>query len=182
MKKYLDYTGLQRLIKWVKDTFVQNQPGKTLSDVNFTQADKQKLDGLSQSGEANAITQIKRNGLVLDIQDKAVDIAVPVKVSDLTNDSEFQTRSEVQSLISQAGSFKKEVVAQLPSSGKENVIYLKGPKQGTDGNIYEEYLWIAGKWELIGNTATNVDLSDYVRSAELVAITDQEIEQIVQGG
>ena len=206
MRKYLDYTGLQRLIKWIKDIFVQKQAGKGLSTNDYTTAekeklervkdtvattsqdgmmaatDKQKLDGVATGAEVNTIVQIKRNGSIVQPNDRAVDIAVPVKVSQLTNDQQYQTRSEVQQLISAAGSMKKEIVATLPQTGRDNVLYLKGPKTGASGNIYEEYLWLSNKWELVGNTETNVDLSAYLQKSEIVAITNQEIESIVQGG
>ena len=47
---------------------------------------------VSVGGEANVITKIKKNGVVLDIVDKAVDIEVPTKFSDLTDDSGFDGR------------------------------------------------------------------------------------------
>lgn len=206
MRKYLDHTGLQRLIRWIKDTFVQKESGKVLSSNDYTNedkeklgrvkdttattsqdgmmaaADKQKLDGIAVGAEVNTIIQIKRNGTIVQPDSRVVDVSVPINVSELTNDRQYQTRSEVQQLISQAGTMRKEIVSTLPQIGAENTIYLKGPKAGDNGNIYEEYLWIAGKWEKIGDTSTNVDLSEYLKKAEVIAITDQEIEQIVNGG
>lgn len=97
----------------------------------------------------------------------AVDIVkerIPASLSQLTNDTNFKTEIEIQEMIAKSSSFKKEVVDALPSSGEENVFYLVKDDKGKDGNSYLEYLWINGKWELVGST--DVDLSEYVTKEE----------------
>lgn len=50
-------------------------------------------DLVAEGGEPNAINTIKRNGVILNIaEDKSVDISVPTKFSDLTDDSGFDER------------------------------------------------------------------------------------------
>ena len=70
-------------------------------------------------------------------------------------------------------------VNSLPAQGENGVIYLL-PKSGTPptGNIYEEWIWISSDndYEKIGETS--IDLSGYVQSSELVAITTAEIDTI----
>ena len=69
---------------------------------NYTTTEKTKLEGIETGAEANVIEAVKVNGTALtpDAQ-KAVDVTVPTKVSDLTNDgdgtagSEFATKSYV---------------------------------------------------------------------------------------
>lgn len=90
---------------------------------------------------------------------------IPTSLSQLTNDTNFKTETEIQEMISKSSSFKKEVVDALPSSGEENVFYLVKDTNGKDGNNYLEYLWINGKWELIGST--QVDLSGYASKIDL---------------
>lgn len=46
------------------------------------------------------------------------------------------------------------------TSPEENKIYLVGEGTGDEGNVYEEYMYIGDKFELIGSTA--VDLDGYV--------------------
>ena len=84
----------------------------------------------------------------------------------------LKTKKEIQSMIASDSSFKKEVVDALPSSGEENVFYLVKDSKGKDGNSYLEYLWINGKWELIGST--QVDLSGYATKSEL-AVKETQI-------
>lgn len=56
-------------------------------------------DIVAEGGEPNVITSIKVNGTAQTITDKAVDITVPTNVSDLTNDSGYQTEDEVKNAI-----------------------------------------------------------------------------------
>lgn len=46
-------------------------------------------------------------------------------------------------------------VDKLPATGEKNKIYLVPADNGT----FDEYYWIDGKWEVLGNVA--LDLSDY---------------------
>ena len=94
-----------------------------------------------------------------------LDRKIPDKISQLTNDKTFKTESEIQSMIEKASSLKKEVVTSLPQTGKDDVIYLVKDPEGQDNNNYLEYLWLNGKYELIGST--QVDLSGYVQQGDL---------------
>lgn len=87
-------------------------------------------------------------------------ITVPTAVSDLTNDSGYQTASDVSSAIASAISgitgIQFEVVQSLPQTGDAGTIYLV-PNGGSGTNTYDEYVWIVnsgvGSWEKIGSTA-----------------------------
>lgn len=137
-----------------------------------------KLSGLETGAQVNKIETIKRNGTILTVSDKAVDISVPTKVSQLTNDKTFQTKAEVQALISAAGHMEKKMVDTRPSTGQDNVLYLV-PKAGGADNVYEEWLWVDSKWEKIGDTATKIDLSPYMKKTDIQAITSTEINALM---
>lgn len=51
--------------------------------------------------------------------------------------------------------FTPQIVESLPTTGDPTILYLV-LKEGTapQGNIYDEYLWIGGAYEHIGDTAT----------------------------
>ena len=90
MKKYLDSTGLTQVWTAVK-TFVgnaiANQSTATTSAKGLMSAeDKTKLNGIEADADVNIIESIKVNGTAQTITNKAVDITVPTKTSDLTND------------------------------------------------------------------------------------------------
>lgn len=99
-----------------------------------------------------------------DVDKKAGKSEIPTKLSQLNNDKNFKTEAEIQELINNSTKLKKEVVTSLPTTGKEDVIYLLKNKNDTN-NYYTEYMWISGKWEIIGDT--KVDLSEYLKTANL---------------
>ena len=77
---------------------VDKEEGKGLSENDFTNGYKSKLDGIEDGAQVNAIEVVKRNGVALPITDKAVDVAVPTTTSSLTNDSGYIT-NEVGDLV-----------------------------------------------------------------------------------
>ena len=104
----------------------------------------------------------------IDVTSQLVDYAkkteIPTKLSQLNNDKTFKTETEIQTMINNSAKLKKEVVTSLPSTGKDDIIYLLKNKNDTN-NYYTEYLWIGGKWEIIGDT--KVDLTDYAKKSEI---------------
>lgn len=176
--KYLDYAGLSYFANKIKALFVQKEDGKGLSTEDYTTTEKSKLTNLPADAERNTITGIQRNGLTVTPTNRVVNINVPVKVSDLSNDSNFMSENEVLNAISNAQHMTKEIVDVLPTTGEDFVMYLVPENGGTD-NIYEEWLWIDSSWEKIGDTATVVDLTPYLKKTDMVAITNVEIDNIL---
>lgn len=97
------------------------------------------------------IDTISVNGTQQTITNKNVDIAVPTDVSDLVNDSGYQTASDVQSAISTAVAsaykYKGSVATQsaLPSSGQ--AIGDVWDVQDTGVN----YAWTGTAWDALGS-------------------------------
>ena len=106
-------------------------------------------------------------------------ITIPTNNNQLTNGAGYQTASDVSAAIATAvagiTSFEYEVVQSLPAEGEAGVIYLVAHSHGT-GDSYDEYIWVSNAFEKIGNT--DIDLSGYVLSTDLVAITSTEINTI----
>lgn len=136
------------------------------------QADLEALEGrvddiVSTGGEPNAIDTIKVNGVAQEVTDKAVDITVPTKVSDLTNDSEFQTNAQVTAAIHAAiaatGHAHFEKVDAVPEAemAEENVLYLVMNSQTKHYDIYAKV-----EDEVVLLDDTTVDLSGYVQKEE----------------
>lgn len=201
MSRFLDLVGLQHLIGLIKEKFVQKESGMGLSKNNYTDEDKEKLstlktynvatseeagllssanlnkiNGLEEGAEKNIITKIKRNGTLVNVSNKEVNITVPTKISELVDDKDLVNKTAVQKMISDARHMKKEIVAIKPSTGDENTMYLVGPK-GDGNNIYEEWLFVNSKWEKIGDTSTEVNLDGYLKEADIQAISTAEINQ-----
>ncbi len=115
------------------------------------------------------------SGMESVVNDKANQSDIPTKLSQLTNDKNYKTETEIQSMIEKASSLKKEVVTSLPTTGKDDVIYLVQDPKGKDNNNYLEYLWLNGKYELIGST--QVDLSGYVTTNDIQKM-QHEVKQL----
>lgn len=125
-------------------------------------------DLVTAGGEPNVITAVKVNGAAQTITDKAVDIAVPVKVSDLTNDSGYQTEAQVSAAVAAAGHLRRKKVDSAgaidPAAQDADLYIYMVPKSGADGDKFDEYMVIDGAVEKVGDWA--VDLSGYVQKEE----------------
>lgn len=145
-------------------------------------ADKTKMDGIEAGADENVIEAITVNSAATTITNKTVNIAVPTNNNQLTNGAGYQTASDVNALIATAvGDLEGvsfSVVNSLPATGDSAVIYLVADTHSDNNDAYDEYIWLssANKYEKIGNT--DVDLSDYYNTTNLVAITDSEINTI----
>lgn len=64
----------------------------------------------------------------------------------------------LKTMISNLANLRIEVLNELPSTGETNVIYLV-KKAGTNPDVHDEYVYVEGNWEKIGNTEG--DLSNY---------------------
>lgn len=69
-------------------------------------------------------------------------------------------------------------VTTLPTTGDAGTIYLVAHSHGTN-DAYDEYIYTNSAWEKIGNT--DIDTSNFVLKSELVAITNAEIDAMVNG-
>ena len=64
------------------------------------------------------------------------------------------------------GAIKMIIVAELPTTGADDTIYLVPITPDTTGNNYAEYVYINGAWELLGKIGVQVDLTDYVKNTD----------------
>lgn len=157
--------------KWDKVTDkVDKVDGKQLSSNDYTDEDKQKVGQIPDNP--------KYTDTIPDLTPYAKKESVPTKISQLENDKTFKTETEIQSMIEKASSLKKEVVTSLPTTGKDDVIYLVKDDKGQDNNNYLEYLWLNGKYELIGST--QVDLSGYMTKEDFESKWEN-VRRVVNG-
>ena len=74
--------------------------------------------------------------------------------------TEFKLKEELSKI-----ELKRVKVDNLPQTGDAKTLYFVKDPKGKDSNNYLEYLWIDGKFELIGST--QVDLTGYVKTPDL---------------
>lgn len=160
--KLVKLAALKSLAEKINSDFATKEALKVVSD---------KVEGLEAAGgEPNTIEHIRVNGVELTIQDgKIVNITVPTKVSDLTNDSKFQTENEVAAAVAAADHMKRKIVANtdaidLTADDADQYIYMVLKSSTKTGDKYDEYMVIEGVLEKVGDWA--VDLSNYVQKED----------------
>ena len=140
----------------------------------------ERIDTLEGVGsQANVIETIKVNGTDQAIKDKAVDITVPTKTSQLENDKKFQTDTEVssaiQTAISKSGHASYQKVSAVPvvDAAQENILYLV---MNTTTKHYDIYAKIKGDGDTYTMEQlddTTVDLSGYVEKEDGKGLSDE---------
>lgn len=154
--------------------------------------DKTKLDGIASGAEVNvqadwnettttsdAYIANKPQNLVQDAN--YVHITVDNSMSDSSGNpiSNSVVKAYIDNAIGSVVGISFEKVTTLPATGEPGVIYLV-PNSGASPNSYDEYVWITvdgtSKFEKIGTT--DIDLSGYVLSSDLVPLTTAEIDAI----
>jgi hypothetical protein len=89
--------------------------------------------------------------------------------------SDYYTKEEVDDIVADISTLSFKIVQEKPIEDIEtNIIYLIPKSGSTAGNIYEEWIYIDNKWELLGTT--DIDLSNKMDLAPL----NPTYEQIAQ--
>lgn len=199
MAKYVTLTNLERFWQGIKaklNNKVDVVEGKGLSTNDLTNELKEQYD----LAEANVINSIKVNGAAAEVEEKAVNLTIPTKTSELSNDANFVTSENLSTnhydksaidekvtTINEAiaaaatGKVTITIVEQIPEVGsaQQNVIYFVQKPSSDDeetNDVYNEYMLINGAIELIGSTA--VDLTGYVKKTDMEEITEEEVDLI----
>lgn len=102
---------------------------------------------------------------------------VPTQVSQLENDSNYATQTQVLQAIASIPQFSISLVESLPETGEKMVLYLVS-KGGESPDIYDEYIWIeqTSSFEFLGTTA--VDLTDYVKNTDYPTTTNAGVVKV----
>lgn len=158
-EKLTKLEALQELSKRIEQDYATKESVNSLSG---------RVDDLvTAGGEPNVIETVKVNGVAQEVTEKAVDIKVPTKVSDLTNDSAFQTNTEVaqaiQTAISKTGHavFKKVDAVPEAAAAEDNVLYLV---MNSKTKHYDIYAKVENEVVLLDDTT--VDLTNYVEKED----------------
>ena len=151
------------------------------TDNNYSTEEKEKLEGLENYDDTEVRVLINGKqpagdyALRSDIPD--VSNFITKTVADLVNyynKNETYTQAEIKALIEAVKTIDMEIVPAKPEEPKSNVIYLI-PNGKTGNNIYDEYVYVNDKWELIGST--DIDLSNYYNKAEIDSKINIELSE-----
>lgn len=97
-----------------------------------------------------------------NIMDQAVDLAVKTAVATAS--------AYVEKIVAEAGGFHTKVVDRLPLGSEDpedeeyialSTLYFVPNKDGSlNDNVYDEYMYIDDKWELINDKVRSISESD----------------------
>lgn len=76
------------------------------------------------------------------------------------------TDNAIAAAIAAVDHLSREIVEALPETANENVIYMILREGGVGQDVYNEYMYINGAWEIIGDTS--VDLTDYAKTEDIL--------------
>lgn len=170
--KPLDENGLLFLWQQILSQFVKQETGKGLSTNDLTDELMQKIQNAGNSsfdGDYNSLTNIPQiNGIALTGNKTLEDLGITQAIQDAIGDVTQISFEPVESFDS------------LPETGTAGVFYLV-PNAKKGNNNYDEYIWNTADetYELIGQIQSDIDLSGYVKTTDIVPLTNDEILQII---
>ena len=117
-------------------------------------------------------------GTLENIKDDYVKRGLTENATELTADEKANAKAwlgyaeptDIMQAIASIPQFNLSIVNELPETGAKMTLYLV-PKEGTDNDVYDEYIWIeqTSSFEHLGTTAVN--LTEYVKKTDY-ATTD----------
>ena len=148
-------------------------------------ADKKKLDGIVEGANKTTVDSSLSSTSTNPVQNKVVDAALgkkaPLASPTFTGSPKVPTAAASTAFVSAAitaamsgiTGIDFSVVNSLPTTGKKGVFYLIS-NSGSGQNIYDEYIWVNEKFEKLGTRG--IDLSGYMKTSDMTAITNAEID------
>lgn len=88
-----------------------------------------------------------------------------------------QINTAIANAVGDITSFEFQIVQTLPASGEKGTMYLVLMGTTETQNYYEEFIYVNNAWEKLGTLG--VDLSGYMKTADMVEVTESEIDTIL---
>lgn len=129
---------------------VDKEDGKGLSENDFTDEDKDKLDSVEAGAQENVIEVVKRNGVALPVVDKTVDVTVPTTTSALTNDSGYIT-NEVDDLVNYYDKDETDTIVETEALTRD----------AADQDLQEQIDAIVASSDVVDIVGTYAELQNY---------------------
>lgn len=187
------FSNLCAVLKEMLGNKVDKVSGKGLSTNDFTAAYKTKLDGIATGANKTIVDSALSGTSTNPVQNKVVAerigtietnvsaaattagnaaasaAAVKKDLANYYKKTETYSQTEINNKISAIPKFDIKVCEALPDSNisKTTVYLLKGKKEDTN-NIYDEYIYVNSKWEMLGSQS--LDLSGYATTEALNAV------------
>lgn len=163
--------NVERLIEHV--TSINNSITSLLNRVGNTESETIKLN----DNVADLYLTKVNVGEVYDKVETDSKLANKVNNSFLT--SNYYNKEAILEMINNISSLELKVVEELPTENiGSTTIYLIKKEIEKDKNIYEEYVYLNGNWEMIGNTEIN--MNDFVKPEQVMPIVEENSTQTIE--
>lgn len=167
-------TGVEWVVPGSDGTMTDAQVQQAINDLNrdVTNLGKdldavETIVGKESTGEGVASTGLIARVEALEAQDGVLAGEIDDLETSLTNVyTKTETDSAIAAAIAAVDHLSREIVVALPETANENVIYMILREGGTGQDVYNEYMYINGAWEIIGDTS--VDLTDYAKTKDIL--------------
>lgn len=152
------------------------------TDSNYTSAEKTKLSGIATGAQVNVIETVKVNGTALAVTSKAVDVTVPTKTSDITNDSNYVADSAYVHTENNFTTTLKNKLDGIEEGAEANVAYTismdnpTGANQTTTYKLLADGEAVSGSSNIIFSNTTGKNAPSYT-----IGMTQHAISTALDG-
>ena len=144
-----------------------NDLTQDVTDLGTNLGAVEAIVGKESTGEGVASTGLIRRVEALEAQDGVLAGEIDALETSLTNVyTKTETNSAIAKAIAEVDHLSREIVEVLPENANANVIYMVRREGGTGQDVYNEYMYINGAWEIIGDTS--VDLTGYAKTEDIL--------------
>ena len=134
--------------------------GTNLEAVKGIVGEKSTEEGVASTGLIGSVEALKAQDGVLAGEIDALETSLSNVYTKTDTDNAIATA------IAAVDHLSREIVEALPETANKNVIYMVRREGGTGQDVYNEYMYINGAWEIIGDTS--VDLTGYAKTEDIL--------------
>lgn len=164
-------TGVEWVVPGSDGTMTDAQVQQAINDLNrdVTNLGKdldavETIVGKESTGEGVASTGLIARVEALEAKDGV--LAGEIDALETNVYTRQQTDNAIATAIAAVDHLSREIVEALPENANANVIYMVRREGGAGQDVYNEYMYINGAWEIIGDTS--VDLTDYAKKEDIL--------------
>lgn len=167
-------TGVEWVVPGSDGTMTEAEVQQAINDLNRDVTNLgtdlgavKDIIGKESTGEGVASSGLIARVEALETQDGVLTGEIGTLKTSLTNVyTKTETDTAIATAIAAVDHLSREIVETLPENASENVIYMVLRGDGTGQDVYNEYMYINGAWEIIGDTS--VDLTGYAKTEDIL--------------
>ena len=164
-------TGVEWVVPGSDGTMTEAEVQQAINDLNRDVTNLggklntvEEIVGKKSTGEGIASTGLIARVEALEAQDGVLAGEIDALKTGVYTKTETDTA--IAAAIAAVDHLSREIVETLPENASEKVIYMVRREDGTGQDVYNEYMYINGVWEIIGDTS--VDLTGYAKTEDIL--------------